>query len=228
MFKILLVEDDMDICEIIRINLVNADYAVTLTHTKNEAIHAVENEKFDLILLDIMLPDGNGVELCAEIRKRVHSPIIFISCLDDDSTIIQALKMGGDDYLVKPFNLSILLARIDAHMRRVQMERRIAGQEHSLQIGNIKIGLDDHTIYKDNQAIYLSPIEFDILSYMFENPDRILSLEEIYQNVWNEPSVDDVRTVKVHVSNLRRKLEDDPVDPKHIKTIRRIGYLFHP
>ena len=226
MYKILLIEDDIDICEIIKLYLSDTNYNISIVNSANEALNIVDKESFDLILLDIMLPDIDGINLCFQLRKDIYCPIIFISCIDDDATIIKALEMGGDDYLVKPFNCHILIAKIGANIRRVCMERENSISENILQLKKVGIEPSDHTILKNGNKIYLTPIEFKILTYMVSNPNRILTLEEIYNNIWNEPSYDDVRTVKVHVSNLRKKIEDNPSEPEYIKTVRRVGYFF--
>lgn len=224
--KILLVDDDLDICEIIKLNLNGYNYELFVANNAQEALKIINNGAIDLVLLDIMLPDLDGVNFCGNLRKITNCPVIFISCIDDDNTIIRALEMGGDDYLVKPFNSNILIARIEANLRRVNMieENLISNSEY--QFGDCTIEINDHTVLKKGEKIYLSPIEIKILLFMVDNPNRILSLDEIYDNIWTTPSYGDVRTVKVHVSNLRKKVEDDPSTPKYIKTIRRTGYFF--
>jgi len=226
MNKILLVEDDIDICEIIKMYMTNTNYTITAAGSAHEAFEIADVESFDLILLDIMLPDITGIDLCNKLRKNLLCPIIFISCIDDDDTIIKALEMGGDDYLVKPFSCSVLLARIEANMRRVRMERESLSLDNTINLNDITIHCNDYTVVKEGRKINLTPIEFKIITYMADNPNRIITLEELYHNIWNGPCCDDVRTVKVHVSNLRKKIEDDPSDPKHIKTVRKIGYIF--
>ncbi len=227
MINLLLVDDDLDICEIIKINLCSQNYNLYIANNGKDALSHLEDCNIDLILLDIMLPDLDGVDFCGEIRKINNCPIIFISCIDDDNTIIRALEMGGDDYLVKPFNSNILIARIEANLRRVEIQ--VNKTEDSLPknaFGNCLIDPSDHTVIKNGEQIYLSPLEFKILNFMIDNPNRVLSLSEIYDNIWTTPSYGDVRTVKVHISNLRKKIEDDPSEPHHITTIRRIGYYF--
>ncbi|MEL7646639.1 MAG: response regulator transcription factor [Sedimentibacter sp.] len=226
MYKILLVEDDIDICEIIRMYMSRTDNLIYMANTAQEALQMVNEDSFDLILLDIMLPDITGIDLCSKLRKDLLCPIIFISCIDDDETIVMALEMGGDDYIVKPFSCSVLLARIEANMRRVRMETKNLSDKNKIVLDDFTIESSDYTVVKDGNKINLTPIEFKILTYMVSNPDRVITLEELYQNIWNEPSFDDVRTVKVHVSNLRKKVEDDPSNPKHFKTVRKIGYIF--
>jgi DNA-binding response OmpR family regulator len=226
MYKILLVEDDIDICEIIKMYMSRAKNSIYIANSANEALRLVNEDSFDLILLDIMLPDITGIDLCSRLRKDLLCPIIFISCIDDDETIVKALEMGGDDYIVKPFNCNVLLARIEANMRRMRIESKNPSAKNKIVLDGFTIDGSDYTVIKDGNKITLTPIEFKIITYMAASPNRVITLEELYQNIWNEPSFDDVRTVKVHVSNLRKKVEDDPSNPKHIKTIRKIGYIF--
>lgn len=225
-YKILLVEDDIDICEIIKIYMSRTNYSITTANSADEALQLVKENSYDLFLLDIMLPDITGIDLCRKLRKGVFCPIIFISCVDDDEIIVKALEMGGDDYIVKPFNCNVLLARIEANMRRVQVEANNPSPKNKTIFDDFTIDVSDYTVIKNDKKINLTPIEFKIITYMSANPNRVITLEELHQNIWNEPSLDDVRTVKVHVCNLRKKIEDEPSNPKHIKTLRKIGYLF--
>ena len=225
MTKLLLVEDDTDICEIIKLNLTYAGYDLVVTHSACEAFKALEDEKFDLILLDVMLPGLTGIEICRKIRKYNFSPIIFISCLDDEKTIIDALEMGGDDYIVKPFNFPILQAKIETLLRRSKIPVTME-YDGIIKIRDLIVNQNNHSVLKGIEPIYLSPLEFKILLYLIHNPNKIISQEEIYNNIWEEDSFGDVRTVKVHVSNLRKKLEIDSNNPEYIKTVKRKGYVF--
>jgi DNA-binding response OmpR family regulator len=151
-------------------------------------------------------------------------PIIFISCLDDDETIVKSLNYGGDDYLVKPFTGPVLIARLDANLRR--SNRMAIRNNTDIVVGDISLDCGKHIVHKGNTEIYLSPTEFDILYFMMNHRGEILEMETIYYFVWHGPSCGDVRTISVHVSNLRKKIEDYPNNPIHIKTIRRLGYQF--
>lgn len=224
MTKLLLIEDDLDICEIIHMNLSNSGYDLVTVHSAPEAFEVIRKESFDLILLDIMLPGMNGLDICREIRKTNFCPIIFISCLDDESTIINALELGGDDYLVKPFNFKILQARIESILRRSHL-LPVPEETSILTFKDIHVDLHKHAVEVRGRAVYLSPFELKILVYLMKNPEKVVPLEELYQNVWGDDSLGDVRTVKVHVSNLRKKLEEVPQHPEYIRTVKRIGYM---
>ena len=226
MYNILVVEDDIDICEIIKLYMSRTNYIVKSVHTANEALSVVSKTNFDLILLDIMLPDITGIDLCYKLRKDFLCPIIFMSCIDDDETIVKALEMGGDDYIVKPFSYNVLLAKIEANIRRISYERKNHKSDRYIISPKLVIDSSDYTIIRNGEKINLTPIEFKILTYMVSNSNRTITLHELYENIWNEQSFDDVRTVKVHVSNLRKKIEEDHSNPKHLITVRKIGYMF--
>ncbi len=221
MINVLLVEDDPAIADVIGFYLSkNQSYQVVRADTLKDALAALPGT--DLILLDIMLPETNGIDLCAHFRKQTNCPILFISCLDDEETIVRALQLGGDDYLVKPFSCSVLLAHIEANLRRFHISR--TQLPHQLRCGDIELDTSAHTAKKCGMALELSPTEHQILHHMMENRGAIIEPEALYQSIWHKPSLGDLRTISVHISNLRHKLGDDPADPKYIKTVRGLGY----
>jgi DNA-binding response OmpR family regulator len=223
MNQILLVEDDLEICEILQFYLLEReDYNVTIANSAEQALHLFELRKFDLLLLDIMLPGMNGIEFCQAVRRTSYCPIIFISCINDDETIIRALNMGGDDYLVKPFQAPVLQARIEANLRRSRMEH---GEPSGLAVGQLFLNTETHTVSKEGRRLSLSPTEYEILYYLMKKKGQFVSFEDIYQAVWQRPSLGDVRALFVHVSHLRQKIEDNPADPKYICTHMRGGYI---
>jgi len=223
MKNILVIEDDLNICEVLAYYLrKDGKYAASFVHSAEEGIALLRTGEYDLILCDIMLPGMDGIEFCRTVREMVFLPIIFISCLDDDDTIIRALNMGGDDYLVKPFHGPVLLAHIDAALRR-------AGSRDSLEIlqfGGLVMDSASHKITKNGQELYLSPTECDILWYLAKRAGRFTSYEDLYTGVWKKPSLGDYRSVFVHISNLRKKIEDDPQNPVLLRTHQQGGYLF--
>ena len=182
----------------------------------------VENTIFDVILLDILLPGIDGIEFCAQVRQKVYCPIIFISCLSDENTIIKGLNMGGDDYIVKPFKGPLLRAHIEANLRR----SRVFRDELVIQVNDLVLDQKTHTVKKDDQEILLSPTEYEILYYMMKNRGRLITFDDLYSAVWNQSSIGDVRTVFVHIHNLRKKIETDPSTPEFIITQRSDGYVF--
>lgn len=223
MTNIMLVEDDLEICEILQFYLMEKeDYQVTVAHHAEQALPLVRMRRFDLVLLDIMLQGMDGIEFCRELRKFSYCPVIFISCINDDETIVRALQMGGDDYLVKPFQASVLLARIEANLRRCRMNHEESPQ---LTVGELMLDSKTHTVNKQGTPISLSPTEYEILYFLMLHKGEFVSFDQIYQAVWQRSSLGDVRALFVHISHLRQKIEDNPSQPVYIRTHMRGGYI---
>lgn len=221
---ILLIEDDMDLCEIIRFYLTQDDaYSVVEAHSAEEALPHIRRDAFDAILLDIMLPGMDGIKFCQEIRKRIYCPIIFISCLNDDATIIRAMDMGGDDYLEKPFSHARLRAYLAANIRRSRMLRP---QETALETLDLVLDPSTCSVTKGGEPVYLSPTEYEILYYMMFHKGAFMAYDDIYTQVWGSHSCGDVRTLFTHVGNLRKKIGDDARNPRYIITHPNGGYVF--
>lgn len=223
MYRVLLVEDNSVLAEIIEFYIASDDRFSLRWAPDAEAALELAREGVDLILLDILLPGMDGLALCERLRRTIYCPIIFISSLDDDATIIKALELGGDDYLVKPFKCPVLIAKMLAVLRRALAN---APGPEGVQAGGLCLNREDHTVTVEGRRVYLSPTEFSILGYFMHNPGKVLELEELYTAIWQRPSYGDLRTVPVHVGNLRKKLEKHPGEPKYIKTVKRIGYMF--
>lgn len=221
MYHILLVEDDHDLSAIASLHLTHAGHQVDVAFTCAEAEAALAKTMYDLILLDIMLPDRNGDELCRTIRKSCDCPIIFMSCLEDSDTIVGALRSGGDDYMVKPVRYPELLARAEAVIRR----SRTAEKDNTIRsFRSFTMDTLHRRILRGGEEVDLSSIEYSLLQYMAEHPKTLLLYRDLYENVWGSDSLGDFRTVMVHISNLRKK-----IDPDHlgiISTVRGAGYIF--
>lgn len=244
MTHILLIEDDPNIADIISFYLSKeTQYELHWAAQASMAYPFLKEFPIEIILLDIMLPDANGMDLCYDLRKITYCPILFISCLDSEATIIRALQLGGDDYLVKPFSGEMLLTKIRIHLRRNQyhssslpavdgdhsknrLSQSVTSSSSLFIAGNIQLDLNKHELTKNAMEIKTSPTELEIISYLIQNQGRVVTQEELYQAIWKRPSYGDLRTISVHISNLRKKLEDDPNKPRYIKTIRSAGYLF--
>lgn len=225
MKRVLIIDDDGINAEIIRHYLEKTgEYETVWAENASSAIDACRRP-VDVILLDIMLPDVNGVELCRTLRSLVYCPILFISCIDDEDTVIRALETGGDDYLVKPFSNKMLLARIQANLRRIE---NTPHEPELLRLPHFCVNTGEHTLMARGQLFHLSSIEYDVLMYIIKHPCRTISLDEIYESVWNAPSHGDVRTVISHIYNLRKKIEIDPKKPQIIRSVRGFGYYFSP
>lgn len=220
MYRTLLVEDDLDLSEIVTANLVHAGYDVDAAFTCAQAEERIRETEYDLILLDMMLPDQSGDELCRNIRRICDCPIIFMSCLDDSGTIINALRCGGDDYMVKPVNFEELLARAEAVIRRAR--QRQSGAMRVFR--QFTMDTIHHRILRGEREVGLSSIEYALLDYMTQRPNTLLLYQELYQGVWDSDSLGDFRTIMVHISNLRKKIDPDKVGV--IETIRGAGYIF--
>jgi len=227
MVRLLLVEDDQTITDIIRYYLEKEEcYDIVTAASAGEAL-AFARDRFDVILLDIMLPDVSGIELCGQLRKWHKCPVLFISCLDNSDTIVRALETGGDDYIVKPFDNKVLHARIQANLRRVMMEKS-GDAKNQIECRGFTLDASGHFIQKDGQRIRLMDMEFLVLSFFMRHPNQIFSAGELYKKVWGKPSYGDVRTVTVHIYNLRKKIEADPKEPRYLKSAWGKGYVFDP
>ena len=221
MLRALLVEDDKDLSVITQMNLTHAQYEVDAAYTCAEALEMLQNNSYDLVLLDMVLPDSRGDVLCKTIRNACECPIIFVSCLDDSQTVVNALRSGGDDYMIKPICYEELLARADAVIRRSERKGSQNGQRLFKQFTMDTVR---HRVLRGEEEIVLSSIEYEILRFMCEHPDELLLYKQIYESVWDSDSLGDVRTVMVHISNLRKKI--DPDKSGIIETVRGAGYIF--
>ena len=224
MVRILLVEDDPAISELTRTFLEShAGYAVTCALDADQAL-ACAATPFDVIIMDILLPDINGINLCAQLRRTHNCPIIFSSALDDTDTIVHALQMGGDDFIVKQYDNKILLARIEANLRRVHMEAQ-RQQDNSLSLGPYSLDEATSQAYKNGEVLRLSQMEYRLLSWLMRHPNQYVTADELYLALWGESAVN-ARTVQVHIHNLRKKIEEDPAQPQYLKSVWGKGYVF--
>jgi len=226
MIRILLVEDDESIMEMLANSLsAMGDYRIFQAPNGKSALNF--REEFDLILLDVMLPDVNGIELCSLLRKKHSCPIIFISCLDDRSTITEALFQGGDDYVVKPIDSQILHARILANLRRVRMDRGPEREQAVLSCRAFSLDTESGIVRMEGREIPLLPIECQLLSFLMNNAGSYYKSKELYREIWGQDSAGDARTVLVHMHNLRKRLEGDSRNPRFILHVRGKGYTFN-
>lgn len=220
--KILVVDDDASICLLISDVLTDQGYAVTTAHSGEEALKRLEGEKFDLILLDIMMKGMDGLEVCRRIRGQVECPILFLSAKDSARDIVTGLGLGADDYLTKPFEVEVLAARVQAHLRRQTRGAAPAGGGGILQIGDIALDAENMTATRAGKDIPLSTRELELLQYLMSHAGQTLSRERIYRDVW-KTEYGDMSAVAVNIKNLRLKL--DP-EWKYIKTVWGQGYRF--
>lgn len=225
MIQVLLIEDDTAISSIITFYLEEMEQYRVTAAPDLQTVRSMYRLEFDVILLDIMLPDGDGVTLCRELRQSFACPILFISCIDDNDTIIRALESGGDDYIVKPFSNQVLHARIQANIRRVLLDRD-PPPCRELSAGPLRLELANKTLHTPESSFSLGNIEFRLLAFFFEHPRRYFMAGELYRLIWGKPSMGDTRTVMVHICNIRKKIEKDPTNPVLLRNVVGKGYIF--
>lgn len=224
--KILIVDDEEDIRNIVGIYLEGNGLNTIKVSNGSDALDLIDNEQIDLVILDVMMPDMDGIKLCMKIRGKSNVPIIILSAKDQDMDKVMGLTVGADDYISKPFNPIELLARVRAQLRRFKELNNIRVNNEVLQYDNLLLNLSTHILMKNNEEIRLTPIEFKILKLLWINKGIVFSTELIYEKVWGECDFEIDNTVMVHIRNLREKIEDDRKNPKFIKTVWGIGYKF--
>ena len=226
--RILVVDDEVEIGELLDLYLTKEGYQVAIALDGQQAIDIITNEKVDLIILDVLLPGLDGIEVCREIRKVTDVPIVFLSCRGDDIDKVDGLVAGGDDYITKPFSPREIVARVKAHLRRYRMTA--AARKEPLRVlryKGLEIDLPACVVRVRGQEVYLSHKEFEILSLLAQDPDKVFSADELFERLWQMQSLGDIRTVMVHISNLRKKIEKNPAAPEYILTVRGAGYKFN-
>ncbi|GMB09783.1 two-component system response regulator VicR [Thermolongibacillus altinsuensis] len=225
--RILVVDDEKPIADILQFNLKKEGYEVFCAYDGVEALQKVEEIHPDLILLDIMLPQKDGMEVCREIRKKYDMPIIMLTAKDSEIDKVLGLELGADDYVTKPFSTRELLARVRANLRRHQqkIDNEQANKEMSeIKIGSLVIHPDAYTVSKRGEKIELTHREFELLHYLAKHIGQVMTREHLLQTVWGYDYFGDVRTVDVTVRRLREKIEDNPSHPAWIVTRRGVGY----
>jgi two-component system response regulator MtrA len=220
MTSVLVVDDDQDLAEMLGIVLNGAGIEVDLVSRGDEAIEAFRNNQPDLVLLDIMLPGLDGIEVCREIRKQsTRVPIVMLTAKSDTHDIVKGLEAGADDYMVKPFKPSELVARI-----RTRLRRTAGNFNGTLTIGDLSIDIVEHTVIRGGKEIPLTRLEFDLLVALAKEPGRVFTREALLSEVWGYRHSTDTRLVNVHIQRLRAKIEHDPENPTIVTTVRGIGY----
>lgn len=225
---ILIVDDEIEIIDIIKMYLLEENFKVSCATSGEDALQKLKIEDPSLIVLDVMLPDIDGIELCLNIRKISDCPILFISCKSSDVDKVLALSAGGDDYLTKPFSTLELVARIKAHIRRNRMVEQKKDSDNVIKYAELEVHFDTHEVFVNNELVSISAKEFDILALLIKDPKRIYSVEQLYEAVWKENVLEgDSRTIIVYIGNIRKKIEPNPSNPKFILTVRGVGYKFN-
>lgn len=220
--KILIVEDEIKISRFIQLELEHEGYAVSQCYDGREGLDKALNDQFDLIILDIMLPSLNGMEVLRRIRQAIDTPVIILTAKDEVIDKVMGLDIGADDYMTKPFAIEELLARI-----RVVFKRKVTSycnEKNAFELGNLKLNLDEHTASFKNGVIDLTKKEFDLLKYFIENKNIVLTRDKILEKVWGYDYIGDTNIVDVYVRYLRSKI-DDKYECKYIYTVRGVGYI---
>lgn len=222
---ILVVDDEKEIRDLIGIYLANEGYKVLKAGNGLEALNCLEKQEVDLIILDIMMPNMDGMEACIKIREDKNMPIIMLSAKSEDMDKIMGLTTGADDYVTKPFNPLELLARVKSQLRRYKKLNVVPEkQEGVIEIDDMVINTDTHEVRVGDKEIKLTPREFEILFLLARNKGIVFSIEKIYESVWKEDFFESDNTVMVHIRKIREKIEENPRKPRFIKTVWGVGY----
>lgn len=223
-YKIMVVDDEPDILDLLEKALIIEGFpAVIKIDTGRKAVNTCREMLPDMIILDVMLPDIDGYEVCRQIRQFSHCPILFLSSKNDELDKILGLAVGGDDYVTKPFSPKEIAYRVKAQLRRMEYRQRPLGNR-TIEIGALTIDADGCRALKDGRDLELTAREFEILQYLAENKGRVISRERLYEAVWNEDSFGCDNTVMVHIRHLREKMESDPTAPQYLITMKNLGY----
>ena len=229
MKKILIIEDDESIAEIERDFLEINGYAATIMTDGLQGLEEALTNQYDLILLDLMLPSMDGLEICKRVRDTIYIPILMVTAKIEDVDKIRGLGLGADDYISKPFSLPELVARVKANLsqyERVKSNSTPASEEKEIQIRNIRLNPQARRVYVDSLEIECKTREFDLLCFLMTNPEIVFSKEKLYEKIWGMDAFGDIRTVAVHINRLRERIEKDPSNPIHIQTVWGAGYRF--
>ena len=227
MKKILIIEDDPQIAKIERDYLAVNDFDSDIAATGDEGIALALTNKYDLILLDLMLPGINGFDVCRKLRETLDIPIIMVTAKQEDIDTIKGLNMGADDYITKPFSPNVLVARVKSGLARYQRLKQTGGEKAlEFTVGNIRILNNSRRVFVNDSEVDIKNKEYELLMFLVTNKDMVFSRETLYERIWGLEALGDNATVAVHINRLREKIEDEPSSPKYIQTVRGAGYRF--
>ncbi|MDY3207975.1 response regulator transcription factor [Clostridium baratii] len=225
--RILIVDDEKEIRDLVEIYLKGEGYETLKAKDGEEALYLLKGNDVDLVILDVMMPKLNGIETCLKIREESQIPIIMLSAKSEDVDKILGLNMGADDYLSKPFNTLELMARVKSQLRRYKKFNNYQSREENeltVVIDDLVIKLDTHEVFLGENSIKFTPTEFDILVLLAKNRGKVFSMINIYESVWNQEYMESDNTVMVHIRKIREKIEENPRNPRFIKTVWGVGY----
>ncbi|CAG9338922.1 Alkaline phosphatase synthesis transcriptional regulatory protein PhoP [Clostridium perfringens NCTC 8239] len=223
--KVLIVDDEEHIRELIKFNLKKEGYDIEVAINGVEALNIIREIKFDLILLDLMLPEIDGLEVCKEIRRNEETsdiPVMMITAKGEEFDKVLGLELGADDYITKPFSIRELMARVKALLRRSNFKK----EENIIKFGDVVVNFKTREVIKGTQHVELTLKEFELLKLLIKNKDNILTRELLLDKIWGYEYIGETRTVDVHIRHLRKKIESDDKNPQYIQTIRGVGYKF--
>ena len=227
MARILICDDDPDIVAALKIYLTNEDYTLYTASTGREALDCIRQNNIDLVLMDIMMPEMDGIAATVKLREEYNIPVIFLTAKSELSDKVLGLNVGADDYVTKPFDPVEVQARVRSHLRRYM---RLGGQlkpepvKDVLSIGGIELNDAEKSVMVDGEPVNLTPIEYNILHLLMRNPNRVFSSSQIYEMVWNENAIGNESSVAVHIRHLREKIEINPSEPRYLKVVWGQGY----
>lgn len=227
MSKILIIEDEVAIADLEKDYLELSGFEVSIENSGDAGLLRALKEEFDLIVLDLMLPGMDGFEVCKKIREEKNIPILMVSAKKDDIDKIRGLGLGADDYMTKPFSPSELVARVKAHLSRYErLVNTNAKHNDIVEIRGVKIDKTARRVYVDGEEKILTTKEFDLLTFLAENPNHVFTKDQIFREIWEMDSLGDIATVTVHIKKIREKIEKDTANPQYIETIWGVGYRF--
>ncbi|MCD8299608.1 MAG: response regulator transcription factor [Clostridiales bacterium] len=227
MSKILIVEDEEAIADLEKDYLELSGFTVELEHDGTKGLERALNEDFDMYILDLMLPGTDGFEICRRIREVKNIPILMVSAKKDDIDKIRGLGLGADDYVTKPFSPSELVARVKAHLARYERLVSTSAQENDIiEIRGIRIDKTARRVWVNDEEKQFTTKEFDLLTFLAQNPNHVFSKDELFSKIWNMESIGDIATVTVHIKKIREKIEYNTSSPQYIETIWGVGYRF--
>lgn len=228
MANILICDDERDIVSALKIYLSSEGYSLYEAYTGREALEVVHKHEIHLILMDIMMPEMDGISATARLREECNIPIILLTAKGEDTDKVLGLNVGADDYITKPFNPLDVLARVRSQLRRYTTLGGMEQKPSKLIIGSIALDDDTKTVTVDGEAVSLTPIEYNILLLLMRHPGRVYSSAQIYEQVWNESAIGSEGAVAVHIRHLREKLEINPSEPRYLKVVWGLGYKMEP
>lgn len=226
MERILVIEDDKGISELQRDYLEMSGYTVECAHDGKTGLERIADGGWGLVVLDLMLPGVDGMEILKEIGENKDFPIIVLSALGEEMYKVKALNLGADDYITKPFGMGEFVARVKRHIKLYKEQKNSGPRKKIIRVRSMEIDVDDHRVFMDGNEVFFTQKEFELVLYMAQNPNRVFGKEQLFERIWGLDALSDASTVTVHISKIREKIEVDPARPQYIETVWGVGYRF--